>query len=365
MIFNKWGVRIKSQFYLGENVMATRNIEINYKTNEGYDILYPNITARNVIDFNDDVNLILKNSTKALFGLDNEAVPDDVLAWLGKYNQYWWKRRANSSHWAVKLGVLSPYSLGRTLNQYYDLTFNCSTEVSVDSSGTVSQAGTLTTISANYVSYSKLAALRGLYFKPQYGGFGFDYNSKTYIAVDTSEIYYVPPSANYVRTGNNPYYMGIDAQLVGSEWIDVIGDWEYIQSSERNAYPDSGTQDGYEYQFLGRPLDNAVTAPKIKTGSYIGTGVYGSNNPNNLTIDVGTKMVIVIRDNQPSNFGVFFPNSLSNSYIQAGYYSSAITGGFGGCYARFSGNLLSWYYTSNTDLQFNNSSNTYSYIIVN
>lgn len=58
--------------------MANRNIEINYKTNEGYDILYPNITARNVIDFNDDVNLILKNSTKALYGLGNEAVPDDV-----------------------------------------------------------------------------------------------------------------------------------------------------------------------------------------------------------------------------------------------------------------------------------------------
>ena len=58
--------------------MANRNIEINYKTNEGYDILYPNVTARNVIDFNDDVNLILKNSTKALYGLDNEAVPDDV-----------------------------------------------------------------------------------------------------------------------------------------------------------------------------------------------------------------------------------------------------------------------------------------------
>ena len=65
--------------------MATRNIEINYKTNGGYDILYPNITARNVIDFNDDVNLILKNSTKALYSLGNEAVPDDVFKNLGNY----------------------------------------------------------------------------------------------------------------------------------------------------------------------------------------------------------------------------------------------------------------------------------------
>lgn len=307
---------------------------------------------------------LLKDATAALFGYADSAVPDDILAYLGRYNQYWWKRRANSSHWAVKLGVLSPYSLGRTLNQYDDLTFNCSTEVSVDSSGTVSQAGTLTTISADYASYSNLASLRGLYFKPQYGGFGFDYNSKTYIAVDTSEIYYVPPSANYVRTGNNPYYMGIDAQLVGSEWIDGIGDWEYIQSSDRNAYPDSGTQDGYEYQFLGRPLDNAVTAPKIEMGSYVGTGTYGSGNPNSLTIGAGTKIVIVIRDNQPSVFGAFFPNSLPDSYTQAGYYSSGITGGFGGCYARFSDDSLSWYNISNASNQFNQSGSTYSYIAV-
>lgn len=260
--------------------------------------------------------------------------------------------------------MLSPYSLGRTLNQYDDLSFNCSTAISVDSSGEVSQAGTLTTISADSASYSNLASLRGLYFKPQYGGFGFDYNSKTYIAVDTSEIYYVPPSANYVRTGNNPYYMGIDAQLVGSEWIDGIGDWEYIQSSDRDAYPDSGTQDGYEYQFLGRPLDNAVTAPKIEMGSYVGTGKYGGGSPNSLTIDAGTKIIIVIRDNQPSAFGVFFPYSLPDSYTQAGYYSSEITGGFGGCYARFSDSSLSWYNASSANNQFNGSGNTYSYIAI-
>lgn len=38
---------------------------------------------------------LLKDTTAALFGLDVSNVPDDVLAFLGKYNQYWWKRRVN------------------------------------------------------------------------------------------------------------------------------------------------------------------------------------------------------------------------------------------------------------------------------
>lgn len=314
---------------------------------------------------------LLKDATAALFGYSNSAVPDDILAYLGKYNQYWWKRRANSSHWAVKLGVLSPYSLGRTINQYDDLTFNCSTEVSVDSSGTVSQAGTLTTISADYASYSNLAALRGLYFKPQYGGFGFDYNSKTYIAVDTSKIYYVPPSANYVRTGNNPYYMGIDAQLVGSEWIDGIGDWEYIQSSERNAYPDSGTQDGYEYQFLGRPLDNAVTAPKIEMGSYVGTGTYGSGNPNTLTFSIKPVLVFVFASGKTGAI-VFCIETLSSNYPgtykgNGWYYFTNSAASSDIRYAKFSSTTLSWYYDNATNgpyNQMNDSGVTYRYIAI-
>ena len=264
--------------------------------------------------------------------------------------------------------MLSPYSLGRTLNQYDDLSFNCSTAISVDSSGEVSQAGTLTTISADSASYSNLASLRGLYFKPQYGGFGFDYNSKTYIAVDTSEIYYVPPSANYVRTGNNPYYMGIDAQLVGSEWIDGIGDWEYIQSSDRNAYPDSGIQDGYEYQFLGKPLDNAVEASKIETGSYIGTGTYGSSNPNSLTFSFRPKLFF-LDDQKGSNlyYGsgwLVYTDFLDDSYeklplaSQTYYYP----------YMKFENNVLTWYCYNGSDnvsaYQMNTSGTTYYYIAI-
>ena len=37
---------------------------------------------------------LLKDATAALYGLGPGAVPDDVLAELGKYKQYWWRRRS-------------------------------------------------------------------------------------------------------------------------------------------------------------------------------------------------------------------------------------------------------------------------------
>lgn len=72
-----------------------------------------------------------------------------------------------------------------------------------------------------------------------------------------------------------------------------ISDWEYVFSDSRNAYPDFGEKDGYEYQFLGVPFENAREAPKIATGSYVGTGTSGVSSPNSLTLDFEPKLVIV------------------------------------------------------------------------
>ena len=72
------------------------------------------------------------------------------------------------------------------------------------------------------------------------------------------------------------------------------GDWEYLQSSDRSAYPDSGTQAGYKYEYLGIPFDNAVTAPRIETGSYVGTGTYGQSNPSQITFEFAPSWVIML-----------------------------------------------------------------------
>ena len=55
-----------------------KNIEMNYKDSSGYEVLYPNVRADNMIDFSME-NSILNTSTASLFGLSGDnAIPDKV-----------------------------------------------------------------------------------------------------------------------------------------------------------------------------------------------------------------------------------------------------------------------------------------------
>ena len=36
---------------------------------------------------------LLRDATAAMFGLSAITVPDEVLAWLGKYAEHWWAKR--------------------------------------------------------------------------------------------------------------------------------------------------------------------------------------------------------------------------------------------------------------------------------
>ena len=132
------------------------------------------------------------------------------------------------------------------------------------------------------------------------------------------------------------------------------GDREYPQYTDRSAYPDSGTQDGYEYEYLGIPFDNAVTAPKIATGSYVGNGAYGSANPNRLTFGFAPQLVILphVDDYNGCPEHVMFYAGTRNYKIANG-----ITG-------TLEGRELSWYSTSSASEQFNVSGRTYHYVAI-
>lgn len=127
---------------------------------------------------------LLKDATAALFGLTEAAVPDDVFAWLGRFNEYHWRRR------------------------------------------TVSQSG----------------------------------------------------------------------------------NWELVYSTDRSAYPDLGTQDGYEYEYLGVPFDNLPAAPKIETGFYLGTGTYGSANPSSIAMGFVPKLLIIASANTAASLDTVATN---------------------------------------------------------
>ena len=301
---------------------------------------------------------LLKDATAALFGLGTDAVPDDVLAYLGQYAQHWWKRRLTTK-------IPTETNAGSSSNRI----LLCHTN-----------AGMYKIPVSNSIEYDYSAdkfvqenpvihdfEQTGETLIPQVKAYLLNkYVVKTNLGeiVENSPLYRVTEDTVLEYNSNSP--RGLDAynlKLIGS--TDGVGSWQYIHSSDRNAYPDSGEQDGYEYEYLGIPFDNAVGAPKIATGSYVGTGTYGQNNPNSLTFEFEPKFVVIYRQTNGANdYSVGSPafmissangstqNTQSNSYEWWGYLS-----------VTWNGNTVSYYSSNNLD-QKNISGNTYFYIAI-
>lgn len=117
-------------------------------------------------------------------------------------------------------------------------------------------------------------------------------------------------------------------------------------------------------------FDFAESKAKIEVGSYVGTGTYGSSNPNTLTFGFEPKLVIIAEALKPGNFIWFNVFALGNEYIDnRGYQYRYIIDGSTASYllmAKIQNLTLKWYTTgtSATVNQFNVSGTTYYYIAI-
>lgn len=321
---------------------------------------------------------LLKDATAALYGLGTGAVPDDVLAWIGAYNTYWWRRRTPGGARYVEvqsdipnaIALFSPYV--ETSQVIY------SKQLTIDqTNGTAALGAALTlpktsgqelaeAIVANAPLYVSVSGT--IYCIPDGATAGAGADS----SFNKSTIkYYTSSHKDYVYINDSGTPLG---KTVTTENKQIpAGDWQYFHSSNRNAYPDSGTQDGYEYEYLGIPFDNAVTAPKIETGSYVGTGgAYGSSNPNSLTFGFAPKMVFILyRVNNSDSLGyhhefvLFFPFAIRTEFLQYGYFLSSSQGmSSNDFFSKFEGHTLSWYSESSVMSQFNLIGFIYKYIAI-
>ena len=124
------------------------------------------------------------------------------------------------------------------------------------------------------------------------------------------------------------------------------------------------------------PADQIKDGVKIATGSYTGTGTYGSSNPNSLTFEFVPKLVFMFKDKLPSYADV-------NSAAVLPVYGTTIgmTTEYARClfniYGRKSGDdyylyakkssdgkTLSWYHGAGADDQMNDSGVTFNYIAI-
>lgn len=227
------------------------------------------------------VSDILSNETKALYGLDDSATPDDVFSWVGKYAEYWWRRRI-SGYVESQL----PLSKVVYISQNYAQSLQLSKSITIDqSSGEVSLKtpeefliSVQSSLSNFRAMLENLVAKAPCYITGLYG--------------DESGIYYLPEGSTlnttsstsstgktvcfyYKDTTTNNDWLAIDADVQSVKITSKLsnGDWEFIKSTNRNEFPDSGVSDGYEYEYIGVPFEHLILPPvELVIGTYTGDG---------------------------------------------------------------------------------------------
>lgn len=284
---------------------------------------------------------LLTDSTALLFGLGAEAVPDNAFSLLGKYNQHWWKRTSTETT-TVYQEVRTSYGKNLVIASggYGSVNLvTCSQEITIAN-------GVVSLKNPQNRSYDKI-------FIPGY------------VSV-SSIIYYIPETSTLLISDDEDnsqitaYFLSGKTQTVTAKSYEVeSGETEILRSSDRNAYPDSGEVDGFEYEYLGVPFENAVTAPALEVGSYTGTGATGANNPCVIPLFFEPKFVLVA----PINPNFYASNSFISWFFWLPGMTQVNAHGSNKITVSVTEDKFSFYSTS-AAYQLNESNKEYRYIIL-
>ena len=296
-------------------------------------------------------------STAALFGLGSDAVPDDVLAWIGKYNQYWWEKSAINTN-VIKADIQRSIIVGEDGT---GIALLYAKDIRVNSDGTIGLVdpsyveGTFGSSSAAISIMKRLTNNSPCYVTGFYGDPGGVYFLPTGSTVSTSYETTFHCSASKVDTS--------DIATVKCQVVSTAGDppvVEYVQSQDSSAYPEYGEQDGNLYGHLGVPLNLATSSPRTEQGSYVGTGAYGVDNPNKLTFGFEPKLIFI---GGPYCVGLFLPGHSGYLYVEEDQGSANVHLDSWAYRYIITGNSLIWYcYNSTADRQLNKQGFEYRYI---
>lgn len=308
---------------------------------------------------------ILSDTTKAMYGLGTDAVPDDAFALLGKYNLHWWRRRTATRVYrydkvvtpqiqttvselasSVPSATLVVNRDANTGSNAVYRTFYHATSIEIDQS--TGEVKLVNPESSSFrVGYSNgFSATEGTYFTNVYENPTAVYKGANTASNGTQKVggfYY-----QYLKSGVEV----ITSEKVFDHYTD-LGDWEYVTSISKETYPKNGYLDGYVYEYIGIPLDNAVSSARIEIGSYVGTGSYGAKNKNEILFDRIPVIVIVSSINENKNY--------SFTWIEGVEASATVTSKQ--VYSRESNKFI-WYSTNDAKSQLNVADAKYFYVAV-
>lgn len=270
----------------------SQNFNITMKQYNGtdYDVLYP-ATVDGQVDLSSEVlNKFSANIT--------EQNLQGVLDYLGDYGMYWWRQIIPGTPEVEVTSTVSGPLIVSTSSSY---NLQYADSITVNSQGVVS----LVSPSSTTINYNTSDSTIQNIISDKY------WRSTSNNNLPISYGFYA-----YESYRSNGY--GYKALRGYQLFINKNETINYVQSSNRNAYPDSGTQDGYTYMFMGTPLNNAVYAPKMMLSSYIGNGNSSSSNTTVVTFQTDfTPYLIIISGYLAAG---------NNAGISVSSYSSGIIG---------------------------------------
>ena len=289
---------------------------------------------------------LLQDPIAKMYGLSEAAVPNDVFAFLGKYNLHWWKTS----------GYIPPYyTLGERKDHrisgsetFDTFTIQYASSVAVDDSGVVSlKNSTSATIECQFNQG------------------------------DADRINVVP-TGSFMMSDRFPnaraiYYKSADAydEQVSSKMIatylpeqEVTGhpaaeDGEgLVYSADKDAYPDSGTVGKTYYKYYGVPFEILTkTAAQTVIGKYVGTGTYGQNNPSTLKFPFKPRIVFIGCETAARQTSIGWIYGRTNAYnvIDSTRYSATL---------QWFSDSVTWYSNEQAPAQLNYTGITYHYVAI-
>ena len=345
---------------------TTKNIIMKQFNGTDYDTLYPKTVAAQIDDVYSKNETYSKNdvytksqvysktqtladATKTLYGLSSTATPNDALAYLGQYNQYWWRRCGYTPAKIYFKETGQSYAFGTSGGKRITYFYN----VSVDVNGnlTISLTGETYTYSWGFTtSLPNVSLFKGKYFS----------NIDTITGTqNVSSLYYGADNISIDTSSSDAYYVANCKTELNSLSATPTYSYEYLKSNNSNAYP-VGFSGNYYYEKIGQPLVNLPYYSQIATGSYEGTGVHGEDNPNTLTFNFVPKVFFIIED-KGQIFCSAYEWENSGIWIQ-GSSGLSETRNSPDTIFTVNGNTLSWYHATNSYDQFNASNKKYCYV---
>lgn len=219
---------------------------------------------------------------------------------------------------------------------YYAVTIYYSDSISVDEYGMVRLINP-STLDLSYSDYSRASVFKG-----------------KYIRIGANSVAFIPTTATFSRQKDGNTYEVLVSTLTYIVGVKpVFSHVEYVSSPNSFTYPENGQSGDYWYTRLGQ-IGEGMT--KIETGSYVGTGTYGEDNPNSLTFGFVPKVVFI------------YPKEPSLN-------AAGVVAVYGAIYAMdhatnrdisiiWSNKQMSWYSSSAPIRQFNDTDVKYIYVAI-